>query len=180
MSKMMEPTPIKKLKKSTLKLLTKITIVLAIASFANSNVQAGDGNMHFNGDVTNSAYCIIFVTQGGTLAPNVDATQLSSKLPGGNAGKAEVWSFRKYDVSVSSPTFFDTYPTGGDIGVNFTTTFSGKSLRRGKTFAERSGDNAVKTRNGFSRTELTINLQADKPDSFPSGDYSAHTVVRCE
>lgn len=176
----MAPTTIKKLCKSPTALIAQISIVLAITLSANNNVLAGQGNMHFSGDVTNSASCIIFVTQGGSLAPNTDATQLSSKLPSGIAGKAEIWSFNKYDISVSSPTFFDTYPTGGDIGVNFTTTFSGRSLRRGKNFNERPGDNPVRTRKRFGRTEITVNLVADKPNGFPAGDYSAHTIVRCE
>lgn len=176
----MDPTTVKKLRKSSTKFLTHITLFFAVTLSANNNVHAGQGDINFGGDVTNAASCIIFVTQSGSLAPNVDATQLSSKLPSARAGKAEIWSFNKYDISVSSPTFFDTSPVGGDAGVNFTTTFSGQSLRRGKTFAERSGDNPIKTRKRFGRTEITVNLVADKPDGFPAGDYSAHTIVRCE
>lgn len=176
----MAPTTIKHLIKSTINSLVQLTIVAAISISVNSKAIAGPGDIHFNGDITNSAYCIIFVRQSGTLAPNVDATQLSSKLPGGTPGIAEVWSFRKYDISVSSPTFFNTYPTGGDVGVSFDTTFSGSSLRRGITFPEQSGDVPARTRNRFGRTEITVNLEANKPDSFPSGDYSAQTTVRCE
>lgn len=177
---MMAPTTVYKLCKSPTKLLAQICILLTATLSANNNVQAGQGNMYFGGDVTNAAACIIFVTQGGNFTPNTNATQLSSKLPGGVAGKAEIWSFRKYDISVSSPTFFDTYPTGGDTGVNFTTTFSGRSLRRGRTFPEQSGDIPVRTKNRFSRTEITVHLVADKLNGFPAGNYSAHTVVRCE
>lgn len=177
---MMFPTNIKHLIQLFAKKLGKIFIAFALLAGANNAALAGPGDIHFNGDITNSAYCIIFVTQSGTLVPNVDATQLSSKLPGGTPGKAEIWSFRKYDISVSSPTYFNTYPTSGDVGVNFTTTFSGQSLRRGITFPEQSGDIPARTRNRFGRTEVTVNLEANKPDSFPSGDYSAQTTVRCE
>lgn len=177
---MMDFTIFQKPIQTTTKNLCKICTALALLTAAHNTAQAGPGDIHFNGDITNSAYCIIFVTQSGALVPNVDATQLSSKLPGGVAGKAEIWSFRKYDISVSSPTYFNTYPTGGDVGVNFTTTFSGQSLRKGKTFDEQSGDIPVSTRNRFGRTQVTVNLVADKPDGFPAGDYSAQTVVRCE
>lgn len=161
-------------------MLSCIGLAITTIMASINSTHASETGVHFGGDVTNNAFCIIFVNQPGTLAPNIGSTQLSSKLPGGSAGTAEVWSFRRYEVSVSSPTYFDTYPTGGDIGVNFTTTFSGRTLRRGRNFAERPGDSPIRTRRGFSRTEITVNLTADKADGFPSGDYSAHTVLRCE
>ncbi len=140
----------------------------------------GSGTLHFGGNITYSNACAIVVGAPGTITPNADSTKLSSKNAGGQQGVADIYSIRRYRISVSSPDFFTNAPSGGNDTTTFTTTFSGESLYRGRDFAERPGDNSVRLRRGYSITRVYVDLEAERPDSFPSGDYTAVTIVRCE
>lgn len=160
--------------------LVRATACLFVLANTIGTSFAAQGDIHFGGDLTTNNACVVIVRQGGTLIPNVDATQMSSKLPGGNSGIADIYSLWRYNISVSAPSFFDSRPLGGDDGVTFTALYSAQSIYRGRTFAEQSGDIQERLRVGFSVTRVNVNLIADRPDSFPAGNYSAHTVVRCE
>lgn len=159
----------------------------AIASFAGLSVVLApataipsSGTLHFGGNITYSNSCAIVVGAPGTITPNSDSTQLSSKNAGGKQGVADIYSIRRYDISVSSPDFFTNAPPDGNTNTTFTTTFSGESLYRGRSFSERPGDSPVRLRNGYSITRVYVDLEADRADSFPAGDYTAVTIVRCE
>ncbi|MCB1423543.1 MAG: hypothetical protein KDJ69_13985 [Nitratireductor sp.] len=138
------------------------------------------GTIQFGGNITYSNSCSIVVGAPGTITPNADSTQLSSKNAGGQQGVADIYSIHRYDISVSSPDFFTNAPSGGNDNATFTTTFSGESLHRGRTFSERPGDSPVRLRNGYSITRVFVDLEADRTDSFPSGNYTAVAIVRCE
>lgn len=147
---------------------------------APGNSYAASGNIYFGGDITYNNACVIVVGNSGTIVPSVNGDQLSSKLSGGQQGTAEIYSLWRYDISVSAPGFFSNSPQGGSDNVSFSTTFSGESVYRGRNFNERSGDNSVRLRRGYSITRVYVDLVADRPDVFPAGNYTAQATVRCE
>lgn len=149
-----------------------------LLALANPGVTA-QGDIHFGGDITNNSWCAVVVQQAGTLAANSESTILSSKQAGGQAGLARVTSILPYDVSVNPWPHFTSAPSGGNDNVTFEATFSGQSVNRGSTFAERPGDQPVRM-NWFSTTDITVHLTATKPDGFPAGSYATQAVVRCE
>ena len=159
-----------------------VTLSVAAAlpvAFANTAYSA-QADVPFTGSVTYPNLCAIVVQQDGTMTASPDATQLSSKLAGGVAGVADIYSFRNFWISVDTPSTFITFPPNGDTGVTFGVTYSGTDIFRGRNFAEQPGSNRVRLRGNYSITRVTVNLTATKPGGFPAGDYSAYTVVRCE
>lgn len=156
------------------------TVATLIGLSTATPALAASGSVYFGGDITVSAACVVIVRDPGTLAPSADGHQLSSKLPGGSQGTADIYSIRRYDVSVSAPGFFSTAPQGGNDNVTFTATFSGQSIFRGLTFPERPGDNAIELDSGFTATRLFVDVVADRTNVFPAGNYSTQATVRCE
>lgn len=137
-------------------------------------------DVNFWGNITDNNACVITLIQSGQLGVSTDMRQLSSKLAGGLPGIAEIASLRNYWISVDGPSLFLTAPSGGSSGVNFTTTYSGTNISRGRNFVERPGNSAVRLRGGYSVTRVNIDLVANRPDNFPGGEYTALTTVRCE
>ena len=74
--------------------------------------RAATGNVYFGGDVTNNNACVVILRQNGTMMPNANATQLSSRLPGGQIGIADVYSIWRYYVTVDAPPYFPSSPSG--------------------------------------------------------------------
>jgi hypothetical protein len=157
-----------------------LALAAALAIVRPDAAAAAQANVYFNGNLTTNNPCVILVDQAGTLAANSSATQLSSKLPGGQSGIARVVSLSNYWISVDEVNFFTSSPPNGSDNTTFTALFSGQNIFRGRTFAERPGNSPVRLRNGYSITQLTVNLVVDKPDGFPAGDYDTFTIVRCE
>lgn len=137
--------------------------------------------VHFGVNLFVDNACTVQLIQNGTMGVNPAKTRMSSKIAGGTAGIADVYSFRNYNVTVDSMNYFSTSPTFGSDATSFTPTFSGTSINRGRTFAERPGKQAMQLRSGYSITRINVNLVIDKlTGTFPSGDYTAATIVRCE
>lgn len=152
-----------------------------VLSFAViSDAKAGQGNMNFAGNVDASSACIIVVRGGGTMTQSASGDQLSSKNSGGNYGVADVYSWWNYDISLDAPSFFTNRPAGGDDNVTFSASFSGTSIFRGRNFADQPGSTSVELARGPSVTRVHAHIMADRPDAFPSGNYSAYTILRCE
>lgn len=147
---------------------------------AISDASAGQGNMNFAGNVEASAACTIVVRGGGSMTQSGGGDQLSSKNTGGNYGVADVYSWRNYDISLDAPSFFTSRPVGGDDNVTFSASFSGTSIFRGRAFADQPGSTSVQLARGLSITRIHAHLTASRPDAFPSGNYSAYTILRCE
>ena len=164
---------------TALKMMAAAITSLPVLLFPATAVPSS-GTIHFGGNITYSNSCAIVVGAPGTITPNPDSTQLSSKNAGGQQGVADIYSIHRYDISVSSPDFFTNAPAGGNDNTTFTATFSGESLHRGRTFSERPGDSPVRLRNGYSITRVFVDLEADRTGSFPSGEYTAVAIVRCE
>jgi type 1 fimbria pilin len=161
--------------------LARTAVALALIYSAwPLNANAAQGNVQFWGNITVNNSCVITLVRNGQMAPSTDLRQLSSKLAGGMSGVADITSLRSYDVSVDAPSFFITAPGTGNNGVAFATTFSGTSIYRGVAFAEQPGGQKVRLNNGYSVTRVNVHLAANRPTSFPAGNYAAITTVRCE
>ncbi len=166
--------------------LASTVAALASAIAINSSVQvdpgtSAQGNVLFGGDLTSNNPCVVIIRRAGTLAQNATATQLSSRNAGGQSGIADVFSIFRYELSVSPPPFFTSRPNGGDDGVTYQTFFSGVNLNgRGVSFPTQSGSIPVQLTNFFSFTRLTVDLEANRPDPFPAGNYATYATVRCE
>ena len=167
------------LRQVRLALLTIFTLLGSSLTISNSH--ASSAQVFFGANLAEDNRCTIIVTQGGTLVADLDGDQLSSLLTSGSPGIAEVTAGRQYDISVDAPAFFLSGPQGANDSVTYTAYFSGAALnKRGLDFPMREGSNAVTTTRQRSRTQITVNLVADRPDYFPAGDYSAEATVRCE
>lgn len=160
--------------------LSAVVLGTVLSCIAVSASNAGQGNMNFAGNVDASSACIIVVRGGGTMTQSAGGDQLSSKNTGGNYGVADVYSWWNYDISLDAPSFFTNRPVGGDDNVTFSASFSGTSVFRGRNFADQPGSTSVKLARGPSVTRVYAHLTADRPDVFPSGNYSAYTILRCE
>ncbi|MFK5979012.1 MAG: hypothetical protein QM488_09025 [Rhizobiaceae bacterium] len=160
--------------------LLAIVLGTALSCVAVPFANAGQGNVNFGGNVDASSACIIVIRGGGTMTQSATGDQISSKNTGGNHGVADVYSWWNYDISLDAPSFFTSRPTGGDDNVTFTASFSGTSIFRGRSFADQPGSTSVQLRRGPSVTRVQAHLTADRPDAFPSGNYSAYTILRCE
>jgi len=159
--------------------LASIMLALAVTSFP-SPLLAAQGNVNFGGNVDQAAACIIVVRGGGSMIQSPTGIQMSSKNTGGNFGVADVYSWWSYDISLDAPSFFTARPNGGDDNVTFTASFSGTSIFRGRNFADQPGSTSVQLARGPSVTRVQAHLTAERPDAFPTGNYSAYTVLRCE
>ena len=85
-----------------------------------------------------------------------------------------------YYVTVDALPYFLSGPSGASDDSTFTPTFSGQSIYRGRNFGERPGSQAMRLRGGTSITRVNVHLVVDNPTIFPSGNYTALTIVRCE
>ncbi len=159
---------------------TALAFVLMSTAAWPSTSNAAQDNVQFWGNITTNNPCVVILGRQGQLGVSPDLRQLSSKISGGVSGVADIYSLIGYQISVDGPSFFMTAPAGGNNGVAFTTTFSGSNIFRGITFPEQPGSQQVRLNAGFSITRVNIHLVADRPDSFPSGSYTAITTVRCE
>jgi type 1 fimbria pilin len=170
-----------KLSERRLARLPRIFALGACALFLSMNeASTAQGNINFWGNITNNNACVITLVQSGALGVSTDGRQLSSKVAGGQPGIADIASMRNYDISVDGPSFFMEAPSGGNDAVTFTTTYSGASINRGRDFPEQPGSTLVKLRGATSTTRVNIHLVANKPTTFPTGNYRAITTVRCE
>ena len=159
---------------------TGILMLLALTG-SNANAYASSTGITFYGYVPVDNRCTIVVLQDGTLATNPTGNQLSSLLANGTSGIAEVTAKRQYEISVDAPTSFSSGPQGAGNNVTYTTYFSGTALdKRGLNFPMREGSDPVTTATLQSRTQITVDLVADRPDHFPAGNYTAYTTIRCE
>lgn len=149
---------------------------------AQQDADAAQGNINFGINIYQPNYCAIVVQNDGTLAADVSGHVLSSKEAGGVSGIATIYSLWSYDISVDAVPFFLAMPTGGDTGVTISSTFSGSAVNaRGRTFAERPGNQPVRLRRGYSITQVTVDMAATRVGTpYPAGDYTALSIVRCE
>lgn len=155
-------------------------LILCMASAFCSPAHAFEEDEFFSkieGVPAKAHYCQIMVTQPGALSPSFTGNKLSSKLPGGHPGFANVTATRSsYKVVVDAPMAFTTMPGNGGDGVRFRASYSA------------TGDtNFGRTRDGVARkikrghTRIKTHLVAKRQgSSFPHGQYSAQITLRCE
>lgn len=155
---------------------------LLLGLSAERAADAASGNVNFGINIFIPNACFIVVRNDGTLGLDVSRQVLSSKEAGGVSAVADVYSFSNYWLQVDAVPFFLTMPPGGDTGVTISSTFSGTALSpRGRTFAERPGDNRIRLRRRYSATRVNIDMAATRTGSqYPAGDYTALSILRCE
>lgn len=155
---------------------------LLLGISAERTADAASGNINFGINIFIPNACIILVQNDGTLGLDTTRQVLSSKEAGGVAAVADVHSFSNYWLQADAVPFFLAMPSGGDTGVTISSTFSGQALTaRGRTFAERAGNQRIRLRRQYGATRVTINMDATRTGSqYPAGDYTALTILRCE
>ena len=159
---------------------TSAAIILAATS---SSVHAAQDGLNFGVNISQntSNSCLIQVTQGGEMGVNGAGTEMNSKIGTGSPAKARVLSRFGVSLQLDTVSFFTTAPPGGNLNTTFEPTYSGTSLGgAGATFAEQPGSQPVQLSQQLGLTEVTAHLKATRPDGFPSGAYTALTILRCE
>lgn len=161
-------------------------LVLCLASVLCSPAQASEPTnvleedkffSKIEGFPARGHYCQIMVTQPGALSPSFTGNKLSSKLPGGHAGFANVTASRSsYRLAVEAPLAFTNMPNNGGDGVRFRATYSAT----GATNFGRTRDGVVKKiKRGHTRVKTHL-VARRQGSSFPQGAYSAQITLRCE
>lgn len=135
----------------------------------------------FSVNLADRQYCMINVLQTpGTMTSNPGLTRLSSKLPGGLPGMADVRTTNgSYDLSIDQPITFTAMPTGGDTNTVFTATMTGLSFSGSGsgTFGETTAKTSLKK----GLTTVMVHLTVDKTiGTFPAGNYTSVVTLRCE
>lgn len=122
-------------------------------------------------------FCAITITQTGQLTASPDNMELSSRLVGGTAGKADVTATNgSYSISIDPTTGFNLAPPDGSSNTAFSSTFSATGATN---FAETPGQFPQKIKMGNSVIEAHF-IATRSPDAFPAGNYSGELILRCE
>jgi hypothetical protein len=146
-----------------------------------ASTQSSAATVEFSANVTPPNACTIVVQRDGLFGVSADQQILSSKLPGGQSGIADVYSSANYSLTAETTGLFTTSPSGGNLNTTFEARFSGVDIFRGRTFSERNGSFQVNLRGGTSITRANVHLIATRTGSaFPGGDYVANVTLRCE
>ena len=167
----------------------------------STSVNSAQQGIQFGGFVGLGRFCQILLTQGGTIAPNFNSTELNSFETGGVAGRAQIRTSRvttgaRFTATLDAPSNFTSAPpefiSGADFGVNYEITYSVFD------FNDPNGDpNTIPINSGsFSNLNENVSIffprHATRVDfdvhltsvansgTFPAGNYSAETTLRCE
>ncbi|MGD9914578.1 MAG: hypothetical protein AB7S80_10905 [Rhizobiaceae bacterium] len=127
--------------------------------------------------------CTINLGADGRMRPNVGATILGSRQPGGKAATASVTTagigsipllqLTCFALSTTSPASFSIAPSGGNTNVTMT------SIMRINGGADVPANTAVTVLNDTHN--LTIDLTATKSSGvFPHDTYRGTVTLRCE
>ncbi|MEM9280128.1 MAG: hypothetical protein AAGA76_16320 [Pseudomonadota bacterium] len=122
--------------------------------------------------------CQILIVNPGIINPNIENTELSSKVYGGRAGVAQITTTNaSYSISIDQPLGFSGTPVGGNDSVNMTTSFSGNGATN---FSEKPGNVQTRLESGTTLVETHLTARRLTGDPFPVGDYSTQLNLRCE
>lgn len=127
--------------------------------------------------------CTIVVLSSGQMTPDAAIATLGSAQPGGVPAQAKVTAnslvcyvlglLDCFRVSAPAPAAFTAYPSGGDAGVTFASSYR---IDGGAGIA---GSVQTEVLNGPHM--LAIDLAAARSAGvFPAGAYQAQVTVRCE
>jgi len=130
--------------------------------------------VQFDGVVAST--CSIAIGTPGVLDVSNNGTRLSTTSGLGAPAHATITSTgTTFKVSVGTPSAFTLAPSGGNAG----TTFDSRYSTSGVTIVVDAPGSTL-TPLGLGITNLSVNLIANHPTLFPSGIYSAQSVVTCE
>lgn len=126
--------------------------------------------------------CTIIVQNGGMMKINPQLNSLSSRHGGGSSASVAVNPqsllcnilalLDCYSISAIAPTSFSAFPPGGNDNISF------HSIFRINGGADRPGIVPIMVANGMKTVE--VDLTVDRTSTFPTGNYEAVVVVRCE
>jgi hypothetical protein len=135
----------------------------------------------FTAKVTAANSCTVVVKNHGAMGLSADKKTLSSKIPGGSFGQADVFSNGAFKLYAETSGKFSIFPPTGNIGTVLSSFFSGSGIQNSRNFVEQSGAVPITLRSGSSITRLKVNLVATRSGSaFPGGHYQGIVVIRCE
>lgn len=150
--------------------------------FAHAPVASGQ-SVPFTATIGQSSSCTIVVQRNGRLVPSADASTLSSKLPGGQSGLADVTPFNgRYSVSANH---YDVWRNGPEPlsapNTDFQPSHSG-TYRGFQLWGERTTPIRLLARFNRRAVGVELDLVATKTDgsSFATGNYTTEVAVLCE
>ncbi|MBE7186204.1 MAG: hypothetical protein INR68_17560 [Methylobacterium mesophilicum] len=153
---------------------TALVSAAVLAILGLSEGPAASANLEFAGTVLRT--CSITVGAPGVLDVGANGTTLSSSSGLGTPATALVVSTgSNYQLSVTNPSSFSLAPSGGNAGVTFDTKYSVTGVTSALNVA--AGGSTLLN---IGTTNLSVSLTATKATVFPSGLYTAQTVVTCE
>lgn len=148
--------------------------VAMIATLPAAAAAAQPANVQFSGSVTDS--CTVTADSAGTISIDGTGAVLASTEAGGAQGQATVIATSAtYQVELTAPTAFDSFPTGGDTNVTFASSYDAAG-------ATTASGVAAGTPTGLASgvTTVAVDVSATKSTGiFPSGAYQLTSVVTC-
>mgnify|MGYP000318428949 CR=1 FL=1 len=149
-----------------------IGLTVLAAQLAASSPRAATGTIQFGGLI--DGICTIVVGVSGALDISADGLTISTDY-GYPATAVVTTTGTGFDLSVGTPSVFDTAPTDGNTGVTFQTSYTTTGIT---TVSGILG--GVATALGIGITNVSVDLSASRSDVFPSGTYGAETTITCE
>lgn len=149
-----------------------IVLTVLVAQAVAPSSRAATGTLQFNGII--DGICIIVVGAAGSLDIAADGLALSTSY--GSAATAVVTTTGGgFELSVGTPSVFDTAPTDGNTGVSFQTSYTTTGITAVSGIL-----GGVATALGIGITNVSVDLTATRSDVFPMGTYGAETTITCE
>lgn len=157
--------------------------VAAAGILSTYSLPAFSQAMPFTTTIGQSSSCTIVVNRNGSMVPNGDKTELSSKLPGGESGEALVTP--QNGIYTVSANHYGIWRSSPEPLTAPNTTFqpSHSGTYRGSTlYGERTTPVRLRARNNRIAYLMDIDLVATKDPgfSFAKGAYQSEVAVLCE
>lgn len=149
-----------------------IGLTLLAAQLAASSPRAATGTVQFNGLI--DGICTILVGVSGALDISTDGLTISTAY-GYPATAVVTTTGSGFELSVGTPSVFDTAPADGNTGVSFQTSYTTTGITSVSGIL-----GSVATVLGLGITNVSVDLSATRSDVFPAGTYGAETTITCE
>lgn len=123
-------------------------------------------------------FCLIERISDGSIQPNIQNTEITSRQFGGYSGRLKVTATRSsYRLVVDDPLGFEYSPANAGNAAEYKTFFLGNGATN---FAERPGNEPVKIKKGETFIETHFVATKLNNNTFPAGNYNAKLTLRCE
>lgn len=150
--------------------------LIALIAFAALNANAATQNLNINGTV--SSVCAFASAQNGVFGFDVTSPNvLDTASTGGNSASVTINYNGTPTISIDEITAFGSVPSGFADTVQFLNVFTSSNAGP----ISYSSGAASFTQSGGINDNLTLRLRAtNATGSFPTGNYSASTVITCQ